>query len=259
MPPHRDNPTLEEIASLYVESLQVDAEVRSVGPRRKSPRIGDLWLTRGSRYQDLPVLVAITHAEPDAVRAVLAFEEPELAGSDDVLVSAEQSPTSAPLVLCSWRDVPIAIQDLESLLGVLPDSVIEPLAMLLQARLLGGFVRKPVDVARLSTGEPALRWAIETEGGDTGCEYLTGSQILREADPRLRVRQELLRHSQYLERDVMEDLAGADTLGHARIGGAEALPSSSRFPLLARSGRLAELAAWRTRVAEMPHVFPLAA
>jgi hypothetical protein len=191
----------------------------------------------------------------------VAFEEPELAASDDILVSGEQSPTGGPLVLCSWRDVPVISQDLDRLIGVLPDSVIEPLAMMLQERISGGFVRRPVDVARLPTGETALRWVIEPKDGKTtGCEYLTGAQILRESDPRLRVREELVCHTRYLERDVMERIGDEFAMPDKATPVVETKePMLPRFPLLVESGRLAELARWRAAAAAKPRVFPVAA
>lgn len=253
---------LEQLADLYIASIQTDIEARQAGAR-SAPRVGDLWTTRGRRYQDLPAVVVVTCAEPGSLRAVVAFEEPELASSDDVLVAAEQSPTGAPLALCSWRDVPIAAQDLDRLLGVLPDSVVEPLTMLLQRQILGGFEIRPVDVARLSTGETALRWTIESTREDSiACEFLTGAQILRDADPRLRVRQILLQSTLYLERDALEDIGAEPLVQETQSPPTLASrPSAStvRFPALAQSGRLAELGSWRDRASALPRVFPVKA
>lgn len=209
--------SLDELANLFVESLRTDAEARQSGavllarvtrtPLARSPRVGDLWLTWGTP-QDPPTLIALTWVGDEVNRAVIAMDEPDLAAGDDILLSAEQSPLGVPLALCAWRDIPVAEGDLHEFVGALPDSVMDPLAMILQDRITGGFKRRALGATRLSTGEGAVRWRIEPSDRKVpGSEYLAGAPLLDHADPRLRVRQELLRFSDYLERDAVKATA----------------------------------------------------
>ena len=209
-----DGLSLQELADLYLESLRADIEGRTETPsgwtepstQGRKPRAGDLWVTRG-QPGDLPVLVALTWVGDGIGRGVVVLEEPELAASDDILVPAEQSPLGSPFALCCWSDLPVSEVSLDALVGELPWSVTEPLAMLLQQRLTGGFRRRALGGTRLSTGESAVSWLIEPEDGSApGCEYLTGALIVKDGDPRTLVRLELRRLTTYLEHDALKDL-----------------------------------------------------
>lgn len=232
-------PSLAELAELYIESLREDAKARTDGSesvawypedREKPPaRVGDLWLTRGTS-EDPPTLIAITWIGDGLYRAVVVLDEPELAAADDLLLSAEQCALGVPLALCAWRDLPVAEADLSRLVGSLPDAIVEPLAMLLQHNLTGGFRRRPLGSSRLSTGEGGVRWLIESSGDDRhAAEYLSGAPILSESDPRIRVRQELVRFTTYLEHNALQDLAVHAHVGEERAELAARLPWVSRL------------------------------
>jgi hypothetical protein len=236
-------PSLAEIAQRYIDSLWEDANTRTSGSEcvagypedreKPPPRVGDLWLTRGTS-EDPPTLIAITWIGDSVCRAVVVLDEPELAATDDLLLSAEQSALGVPLALCAWRDLPVAEADLLRLVGSLPDEVVEPLAMLLQHSLTGGFHRRALGSSRLSTGEGGVRWLIEFSGDDhRTAEYLSGAPILSETDPRIRVREELVRFTTYLEdgalqANVGDEIAVRDAVQQIR----PALPTFRRESLL---------------------------
>src|ERR1051326_1176676 len=202
---------LQEIADSFAESLATDSRLRARVPRiskaaiARQPEVGDVWMTRGAP-SDLPFAVAITWVDRGACRGVLVLEEAELASSDDVIVNAELSPLGVAIALCLWRDVPISTKSLDVFLGTLSDDILEPMAMLLQQRLTGGFHKIPVGPAQLSTGEPAARWTISAEDGAKAvCAYVTGTPIMRAGDPRLNVRDVLAKYSAYVEIAALMD------------------------------------------------------
>lgn len=207
-------PTLDELAELYLETMGEDAD-GVFSPRRaaldtardgRTASVGDLWIATGGP-EDLPMLVAVTWIEGDLARCVVVLDEPNLATSEDVLVSEQDSPLGVPLALCVWRDVPVSTESLHTYLGALPVTVVEPLAMLLQNRLTGGFRRTPIGPARLRSGEPSVRWSIEpADGNGPRYEHLAGAPVLRSEDPRLRVREELSARSVYLEAAAIREL-----------------------------------------------------
>ena len=151
--------------------------------------------------------VAITWIEGDLARCVVVLDEPNLATSEDMLVSEQDSPLGVPLALCIWRDVPVPTESLHRYLGAFPVIVIEPLTMLLQNRLTGGFRRTPIGPARLRSGEPGVRWSIEpADGSGPRYEHLAGAPVLRSLDPRLRVREVISARSAYLEAAAIREL-----------------------------------------------------
>lgn len=220
--------SLAEVADLYIESLHEDLEGRAyhsdsapknnVTAEVQPPRVGDLWLTYGTS-ENPPVLIAISWVGDRFCRAVFVLEEPELAAEDDLLVSAEQCSLGAPLALCAWRDLPVSKGDLRQLVGVLPDDIIEPLAMMLQHRLTGGFRRRVLGSNRLSSGEGGVRWLIEP-AGESGhaVEFLSGAPVLTEIDPRVRVRQEIVTFTTHLEeRALMATDATTEVVSNSAV------------------------------------------
>lgn len=207
-------PTLDELAELYLETMSEDADGVFSPPRTaldtarddRTASVGDLWIATGGP-EDLPMLVAVTWIEGDLARCVVVLDEPNLATSEDMLVSEQDSPLGVPLALCIWRDVPVPTESLHRYLGALPVIVIEPLTMLLQNRLTGGFRRTPIGPARLRSGEPGVRWSIEpADGSGPRYEHLAGAPVLRSLDPRLRVREVLSVRSAYLEAAAIREL-----------------------------------------------------
>lgn len=208
--------TLAQLAQLYIEAAEEDAATHRAGisvvvdASAAVPQIGDLWMARGLQGGELPVMVMITTVGV-GLRALVVLDEPELAGLDDLLVPPEESPTGTALALCLWREVPLAPGALWVRIGAMPDAVIEPALMLLQEQLTGGFRRKPIGVGRLTTGQPVSRWVTAPEAEpEHSRSYLTGAMIYRPDDPRLRVRETLHRHTQYLERDAFQIAAPAE-------------------------------------------------
>ncbi len=202
--------TLEQLANLYIEALEEDAQAHRTGHTAvvdatpTAPRIGDLWMTRGIDGGELPAMVMVTSVGDAGLRALIVLDEPALAGLDDLLVQSASSPTGTALALCLWCEVPLAPDALSILVGALPDDVVEPALMLLQGQLTGGFRPEPVGSERLTTGEPASRWVITSEAEpERRRPYLTGAMIFRPDDPRTKVRDVIRRHTQYLERDAI--------------------------------------------------------
>lgn len=249
--------TLEELADFYIETLTADSERRRFEsptgdpiPER-TPRVGDLWSTRGEDPAELPFVVLITWAGDDFFRGILVLDEPLLSATDDVIVPSERSPLATPLALCVWRDVPLAASTLRSFLGSLADEDMEPVAMLLQQQLSGNFRRRPIGSSHLSSGEPVLLWTIESQSQpDARCQFPTGARIVRADDPRHRVRTELLRRSAYLEADAIAAIDDGEEILDEYAGGGEVLEWSPAEPLdMVLAAKDARVSAWPFRIA----------
>ena len=195
-------PRLADAAQQYIEALRESARSGSSpwsAAGQPRPSVGDVWATVAGPGE-LPVLVAITWVGDDVHRAVPLLNDVRLAASDDIVVAAEDSPTETAVALCTWLDTPIASESLRELMGTLGDAVIEPLTMMLQSQLTGGFVRRALGSELLIDGEQVMQWSIGPESAEAveAVTFLTGAPILRPDDPRLLVRAALIELTQFL-------------------------------------------------------------
>lgn len=222
--------TVDQIARFYLETVEADLKTYRASlnvpavseAATRGLRVGDLWMTTGSD-QWPPFLVLITWSNNGECRGIPVFDEPELAGGDDIIVTREQSSLGTPLVCCAWRDILLSSNSLASLVGVVPDDVMEPIAMLLQHRLAGGFAIKVRSAEVLSTGTHALGWRIGSRSLKTReCTYIAGFPIVRANDPRLAIRRHLVACTNELEIRALAELNGEPRF---RIDSAKSAPT----------------------------------
>jgi hypothetical protein len=167
------------------------------------PAVGQLW--RAARTGgDQQALVALTHVS-GALRAVLATEDSWIASTEDVVVSASDSPTGCALALAAWSDTPLPRSSLRALIGCLPESVIEPLLMLLQRQLTGGFRLRAVESLSGADGA-GIRWLISASDGGRACSFASGSRILDQTDGRVAVRAAMRGAAAWLADDAVAEV-----------------------------------------------------
>ena len=167
------------------------------------PAVGQLW--RAARTGgDQQALVALTHVS-GALRAVLATEDSWIASTEDLVVSASDSPTGCALALTTWSDTPLPRSSLRALIGCLPESVVEPLLMLLQRQLTGGFRLRAVESLSGADGA-AIRWLISASDGGRACSFASGSRILDQTDGRVSVRAAMRGAAAWLADDAVAEV-----------------------------------------------------
>jgi hypothetical protein len=277
--PDRHTLSLAELAELYIQCLRDDdATFKATRDRPRSeallvdqPQAGDVWKARGGP-EDSPIVVVVTWVEGSQARGVVVLDEPELATAEDYLVPLEESPLGTPIALCVWRDIPLTTGSLYRRIGQLSPEVMEPLAMLLQDRLTGGFVRRPFASATISTGEHGVRWSIEPDDGNgPELSFVTGAPVIRKADPRLKVREELSSRSAYLEAAALAELVSAPTgvvlsfsIGEHRdtfalaasAGASNVAPAQELEAMFARAALVGDLVEMRDGLSKLPESHP---
>lgn len=204
--------TLLENCDFFLETIYIDETASSTFcnlVHSDTPRVGEVWMTTGDNGPRH--LVLVTQFENDLGRAILVTttSSVDIATNDDVLVMEEDNDTGgAPYMLCIWRDMPITRQTLCHRTGIeLPDSIIQATLMLLQNSLTGGFIRRPFKAEYFPTcDEWVVRWSIQPKDGGPVYEYRTGAPVIREGDPRLKIREELTRVSSWIERSGLSDI-----------------------------------------------------
>jgi hypothetical protein len=201
--------SLPELADFFLETMEMD-EYRdrpTLPIDEKQPSVGDMWIAAGGP-SDMPLLVIVTWIEGDEARGVLCLDEPNLATLEDMLVSEKDSPLGVPIALCLWRDMPLARASLKKYFGSLPEATLEPLLMLLQAKLAGNFIQEYLGPAVVRAGEePSAKYSIEPANRrGPKWEYSTGCWVLNKDDPRLRVQKALKGYSAYLEAAALADI-----------------------------------------------------
>ncbi len=168
-------------------------------PPPPEPAVGQLWrvVPPDPSSGDMPTLVILTHVS-QVLRGVLSIEHTWMAGHDDLVIQAEDSPTRRPLLACPWSDTPVPRASLAGFVGEIDKPAMEPLLMLLQWRLTGGFKVRAREIVD-GTADGAVRWEIwPTENRDAGSVFYTGPRILEEDDPRLQLREVLHQHTAWL-------------------------------------------------------------
>lgn len=243
---------LEFRAKLFLESLEQEKQTLAASGTRPRPleplrtnagvphlrdaEVGDVWCVEGASSEDLPALVTLTWVGASGVRGILTTEDTWLASSEDIVVPADASPTQEPLLLCTWREAPLARPSLVSWVGSLPQHLVEALAMVLQNRLTPRFTKHALGPVRAEPGEVRLSWSIEPAGdSEHRCEFHTGAPIISQTDPRLAVRMALVDCTAYFERDALGGLqALEDPLPDALLNSSFLIDMASRLHIAAQ-------------------------
>jgi hypothetical protein len=177
------------LLSTVVESLPAPDVTRRI-------EVGQVWCVEARSGVLDSMLLVLTHSSGPFLRGVVTHGCQELATTDDVVVDADQSPTSQSLVLCTWGDVPVHEASLTFLVGEVPRPALKAALMLLQARLSGGFTLRAVGA---ESTKSLLRWTIAPVCAPEQVQtFVTGTRVIRPEDARLLVRKKLLEHSEWI-------------------------------------------------------------
>jgi hypothetical protein len=212
---------LADLVDEYLAALAQDEEARGAQetaatpgellarelPQDVPPRVGDVWRVAGEGDQGLPWLLMLTWVatpESPVCRGLLVLDEPWMAGAEDVLVDAADSPTDSTIVLCIWRELPLARSSLKGWVGPVPAEVAEAATMLLQNRATGGFSRVPRGLTRVGSMR-AMLWAITPVAAPgRSLVYLSGPRLAAARDPRGTVRARLTELTAHLEHQAID-------------------------------------------------------
>jgi len=166
--------------------LDVLAEALPSLPR-PVPAVGQLWRVTDASGQGAPTLVILTHVAA-MLRGVVALEHTWAAGHDDLVLQADYTPTGRPLMACTWSDTPIPPTALAGCVGAIAARSMEPLLMVLQRQITGGFRLRAREVMDGNLENGAVLWEVWPVG-DRGAtrSFMAGPRILDETDPRVRL------------------------------------------------------------------------
>ena len=207
---------LQQLADAFIRGLEEDFENRKEGvlepvarcleqPDHPEPDLGQIWRVSPVCKEGLPALVTLTHTG-EVLRCILTTSQTWMAATDDLYVPAESSPTREAMLLCTWMDQPMRHANLAGYVGQLPEEVFEPLLMVLQRNLTGGFKLRAREVT--SRGDlPLVRWEICPENEDSSPRrFLSGPRILDDEDPRLQARSALRSVHGWATEEVKEEV-----------------------------------------------------
>jgi len=239
---------LADLVDEYLAALAQDEEARGAQgaaatpgellarklPPDVPPRVGDVWRVEGEGEQGMPWLLMLTWVatpESPVCRGLLVLDEPWMAGAEDVLVDAADSPTDSTVVLCTWRELPLARSALKGWVGPIPAEAAEAATMLLQNRATGGFSRVPQRLTRVGAMR-AMLWTITPVAAPgRSLVYVSGPRLAAARDPRGAVRARLTELTAHLEHQA---IAAAEAHAGEVAAPAAAAPAATVLRLLPR-------------------------
>ena len=197
----------------FIEALKEDVNcnplfdlVYSMRPSTVEPRVGQLWTALSTKRPGHGTLVLLTYVDGESLRAVNVFRETCIAATDDVWIPEDSSPLPYPLIASTWTDTPLLKGHLFNIMGEVSDDTMEPLLMVLQNNLTGGFRAKAVAATlSQSTEDPDVEWAIAPNNRpDLKYGYSTGRRILDDNDPRNEARNLITKRVSWLASEAID-------------------------------------------------------